>query len=119
MSIADDSFRFCEMFEGELLTELMLRHWEHPLAEDMVYRSGLIENAAKAIRMSMDGERLVEGLQPSQMNFVAAVWYAEWAGLQSSSPEIPAAELHQREGWLEAVRRAVPSCFCDQEDLPE
>lgn len=119
MSTANDSLRFCQMFEGELLTELMLRYWEHPLAEDAEYRNGLIENAAKAIRMSMDGERLMEGLQPSQMNFVAAVWYAEWTSLQSTSSEIPAAELHQREAWLKAVRGAVPSCFCDQNDLPD
>lgn len=119
MSIADDSLRFCQMFEGELLTELMLRHWGHPLAEDAEYRDGLIENAAKAIRMSMDGKKLVEGLQPAQMNFVAAVWYAEWAALQSSSSEIAATEGDQRERWLEALRRAVPSCFCDQEDLPQ
>jgi hypothetical protein len=117
MSIADDSLRFCEMFEGELLTELMLRYWGHPLAADVEYRDGLVENAAKAIRMSLDGEKLVEGLRPAQMNFVAAVWYAEWAGLQGSSPEIPAAEFRQREAWLAALRRAVPCCFCNQEDL--
>lgn len=119
MCIADDSFRFCQMFEGELLTELMLRYWEHPLAADAEYRSGLIENAAKAIRMSMNGEKLIEGLQPSQMNFVAAVWYAEWASLQIASSEVPAAELHQREAWLKALRQAVPSCFCDQSELSE
>lgn len=117
MSTAGDSLQFCEMFEGELLVELMLRYWEHPLAEDADYRNGLIENAARALRLSMNGERLIEGLQPPQINFVAAVWYAEWAALQTISSEIQEAELYQREAWLETLRRIIPSCFCDQDDL--
>ncbi|MDI6448636.1 hypothetical protein [Anaerobaca lacustris] len=119
MSIAGDSLRFCQMFEGELLAELMLRYWEHPRADDADYRNGLIENAAAAIRASMDGNKLMEDIEPSQMNFVAAVWYAEWAGLQSESSEISATDLRLRESWLETVRRAMPSCFCNQDDLPK
>jgi len=117
MSTADDSLQFCQMFEGELLAELMMRYWKHPLAEDGDYRNGLLENASKAIRMSSEGQKLIEGLNPSEMNFIAAIWYAEWAGLQSQSPEISTTELNQREAWLDAVRRAVPSCFCDPDDL--
>jgi hypothetical protein len=119
MSIAGDSLTFCQMFEGEFLTELMLRYWEHPLAKDADYRNGLLENAAKALRMSMEGHELVKGLPPSEVNFVAAVWYAEWASLQNASPEIRSEELHQREAWLRAVRQAVPSCFCDQNELSD
>jgi len=117
MSITGDCLKFCQMFEGELLTELMLRYWDHPLAEDADYRNGLIENAAKALRLSMEGQRLMKDLPPSEMNFVAAVWYAEWASLDSVSPEIPTDELQQREAWLKAMRQAVPSCFCDQSKL--
>jgi len=109
----------CRMFEGELLTELMLRYWGHPLAEDTDYRNGLLESAAKAIRISMEGQELIDGLPPSEMNFVAAVWYAEWASLDSSAPEIPAEELQQREAWLKAMRQAAPSCFCNQSKLSD
>jgi hypothetical protein len=52
------------------------------------------------------------------MNFVAAVWYAEWAALQSGYADVPDHERHQREAWLEVVRHSLPSCFCDQDDLP-
>ena len=52
------------MFEGELLTELMLRYWRHPLAENAEFRSDLIENAAKALRLSIEGNNLIEGLPP-------------------------------------------------------
>ena len=118
MSLADDSLRFCQMFEGEFLIELMLRYWHHPLAGESEYRNDLIESAADVIRASINGERLLEDLPPSQMNLVTAVWYAEWAGLQGGSSEIPDGELREREAWLEEVRRSVPLCFCDQNDLP-
>ena len=119
MSTVGDALRFCRAFEGELLIELMLRYWRHPLADDAGYRNSLIENAFEAIRASMDGKRLLEDVPPSQMNFVAAVWYAEWASLQSAYPEIAEGERQQREIWLQVLRRAVPSCFCDQNDLSD
>jgi hypothetical protein len=118
MSTLEDAIRFCHAFEGELLIELMLRYWRHPLAEDADFRSGLIENVLQATRLSMEGKRPLDDVPPSQMNFVAAVWYAEWAALQSGSADVPDHERHQREAWLEVVRHSLPSCFCDQDDLP-
>jgi len=106
------------LFEGELLIELMLRYWHHPLAEESEYRNDLVDSAAEVIQASINGEKLLEDLPPSQMNFVAAVWYAEWAGLQGGSSEIPETEFRQRQAWLQELRRSVPSCFCDQNELP-
>jgi hypothetical protein len=107
------------MFEGELLTELMLRYWRHPLAENAEFRNDLIENAAKALRLSIEGNNLIECLPPEYMSFIAALWYAEWSSLQNTSAEeIPESVLQKREAWLHALRRAVPSCFCNPKDLP-
>jgi len=50
----------------------------------------------------------MEDIPPKQMNFVAAVWYAEWAAVSNGQ----APKKRQRRKWLESVRRAVPSCFC-------
>ena len=105
------------MFEGELLAELMLRYWKHPLADNIEFRNYLIENAAKALRISIDGNELIEGLPSSSMSFIAALWYAEWVCLQITSNEISESELQQRQAWLNALRHAVPSCFCNPEDL--
>ena len=100
------------MFEGELLAELILRYWNHPLAEDLEFRNDLIENAAKILRLS------IEGLPPEYMSFVAALWYAEWSCLQNvSAVEASELEFQQREAWLNAFRYAVPSCFCNPNDL--
>jgi hypothetical protein len=119
VSIVKDSLRFCSIFEGELLAELMLRYWKHPLADDAEFRNGLIEHAAQALRLSIEGNQLIEGLPPEHMSFIAAIWYAEWAYLQNiSSVEISESELQQREGWLHKIRRTVPSCFCNPNDLP-
>ena len=107
------------MFEGELLTELMLRYWQHPLAEDAEFRNDLIENATKALRLSIEGNNLIEGLPPEYISFIAALWYAEWSSLQNASAEeIPESVLQKREACLRALRRAVPSCFCNPDDLP-
>jgi hypothetical protein len=107
------------MFEGELLTELMLRYWRHPLAENAEFRNDLIENAAKALRLSIEGNNLIEGLPPEYMSLIAALWYAEWSSLQNTSTEeILESVLQKREAWLRALRRAVPSCFCNPKDLP-
>ncbi|MBN1972849.1 MAG: hypothetical protein JW787_04375 [Sedimentisphaerales bacterium] len=119
MSIVKDSLKFCSVFEGELLVELMLRYWKHPLAEDVEFRNALLENAAKALRLSIEGTNLIEGLPPNYMSFIAALWYVEWSFLQNASAdEIQESELQQREAWLNAVQHAVPSCFCNPNDLP-
>lgn len=107
------------MFEGELLAELMLRYWNHPLAENAEFRNNLIENAAKVLRLSIEKNNLIEDLPSEYVSFIAALWYVEWTCLQNiSSNEISESELQQREGWLIKVRRAVPSCFCNPNDLP-
>jgi hypothetical protein len=120
MSIAKDSLKFCSMFEGELLTELLLRYWHHPLADNEEFRRDIIETAAKALRASIDGKNLIEGLPPEDMSFIAAVWYAEWSNLQNAyNNEDIKPIFQQREDWLLALRHAVPSCFCDPKNLPE
>ena len=119
MSTADDSLRFCDMFEGELLLELMLRFWKHPLSSDTEFRNDLIEKAAEILKASQEGQHLLENMPPSQMNFVAAVWYAEWTTLQTPSPDISKEDFRDRNEWLNAIRNSIPSCFCDQNNLSE
>ena len=52
-------------------------------------------------------EVFVEGLPTKEMNFVSAVWYAEWCGVQDEDRE---RDLRQK--WLGDIRRSLPSCFC-------
>lgn len=112
MSIANASLKMTGLFEAELLIELMLRYWRHPLAEQKWFRDQLLENAAEALRSSVAGVSLIEGLQPRSMNLVAATYYAEWSAL-AGLPDGETSEVAQRREWLAAVRRSVPSCFCD------
>lgn len=111
-SIATACLRFTGLFEAELLTELMLRFWDHPRADDDEFRSGLLESAAEVLRMSASGQRLIEELDPQKVNFVAALWHAESTSLAERG-DIPQEERTQREAWLKALLKAVPSCFCD------
>jgi hypothetical protein len=101
------------LFEAELLTELMLRYWKHPLADDAAFREQLLETAAEVLRASDNGDRLLEDIPPTEMNLVAALWYAEWSSVAETT-EGPATE---RQAWLDSVRKAVPSCFCRQNHL--
>jgi hypothetical protein len=99
------------MFEAELLLELMLRHWQHPLADDAEFRNHLLETATAVLDEAVRGTSLVEGVSPADMNFIAAVYYAE---LRASEESHNSSELRQvREMWLARVRRCLPSCFCD------
>jgi hypothetical protein len=116
MSPARKSLRFTGTFEAELLVELMLRYWKHPLAADNEYRNNLLEQAAEALRVSIRGVRLVEDIKPKYMNFVAAVWYAEAATIDSE-PKISPRERKSRKRWLTTVRQSIPSCFCDPDLL--
>lgn len=117
MSIASESLRVTGLFEAELLTELMLRFWRHPFADDADFRNDLLERAAEALQLAVAGNELISGLPGAKMNLVAALWYAERATIEgplsSSLPAIPA-----RVAWLHAVQHALPSCFCDPELLP-
>ena len=116
--IAKESLRITGLFESELLTELILRQWEHPLAGDSDFRMGLLEGAGEILHASIDGNLQIEGVPPDEMNLVAALWLAEWTTL-TSDPSIHEQERDHRQRWLDSVRRSVPSCFCDQELLDD
>jgi hypothetical protein len=113
MSIARRCLELASLFEAELLTELMLRHWKHPFADDAEFRNDLLEASTQALQHAANGEQLLDSVAPENINLVAALWYAEWVAMPTSESE-DAVEIHQpREKWLEVVRRAVPSCFTD------
>lgn len=116
MSLAEDAFRFAAVFEGELLTHLMLVHWGHPLADDAEFRSELLETATEVLQASIDGEKLIEPVPPESMNLVAAIWYAEWCNTDSERSQ-NLEKLDERRTWLKNVRHALPSCFCNPELL--
>jgi hypothetical protein len=118
MSIAKESLRMTGLFEAELLIELMLRYWNHPLCNERWFCDQLLENAAEALRQSVAGTQLIEGLKPKHMNLVAAAYYVEWSAVSTMQPApSTATEMEQRQEWLAAIRRAIPGCFCDPEDL--
>jgi hypothetical protein len=101
------------LFEAEVLIELMLRYWQHPLAADRDFRNGLLEGAADVLRACVAGQRVMADLPPKKMNFIAAVWYVEWNALASGADD----PQGQRQAWLEAVRKSIPSCFCPPDRL--
>ena len=114
MSTAKQSYDFSGLFEAELLLELMLRFWQHPLAEDVSFRNWLLDGTSEALRQSLEGTTLLEDIKPEDMNFIAAMWYVEWCALNTATTD---AISLQRQQWLETVRRTLPSCFCDPSDL--
>jgi hypothetical protein len=100
----------CPLFEAELLVQLMLINWGHPLTGDESFRQGLLESATKLLLTASDescAEVFIEGLPTREMNFVSAVWYAEWCGVQDDDRE-----REPRRKWLSDVRHALSSCFC-------
>lgn len=105
----------CGFFEVELLASLMLRYWQHPRADDHEFVNHLIETAADVLVQSRAGTQFFEEISPEDMNFVAAFWYAEACQLS----DIPEPDTEQRREWLGKVRRALPSCFCDPDELYE
>lgn len=116
MSIAEESFRYSGLFEAELLLELMMRYWNHPHADNTIFRTNLLETAVEVLRLAIAGTSSVEGVKPEKMNLVAAIWCAEVLALDGVQEDsIATAEL--RKQWTEKVRRAVPSCFCDPDML--
>jgi hypothetical protein len=112
-SIAERCYALSGLFEAELLVELMLRHWGHPMAADRDFRNALLESAVDVLKSSIGGEELIEGIPPDQVNLVMAIWFAEWSSLNEASSDEPAA----RKEWLEKVKRAIPSCYSDQDAL--
>jgi hypothetical protein len=116
-SIAEKSLGITSLFEAELLVRLMLRNWRHPFADDEDFASALLENASQALRDAAQGTQLIETVPATDLNFVAAVWYAESCDVEQGEGE--AQGLPARKAWLSAVRRALPSCFCDPSDLQD
>lgn len=112
-SIAARCHALSGLFEAELLVELMLRYWAHPLASDADFRTQLLEAAVGVLEASMQGKALIEGIPSEQVNLVMAIWFAEWSSLTDSGVE----HLEARKLWLTKVRRAIPSCFTDQDEL--
>jgi hypothetical protein len=116
VSIARQSLRLTGMFEAELLVELMLRIWHHPLATSPDFRNDLLESAAAVLRASLDGERCFIEIDPQNVNLVAAIWYAE-VGAIEGNPDISTTERTHRRKWTETLKRSVPSCFCNPDRL--
>ena len=114
-SIAEKSLDLCQLFEAELLLELMLRYWAHPRADDREFRSHLLETATEVLREAVGGASFIEGVVPSNMNFVAAVYYAETRSFEESA-DTPSAKK-ARQDWLATIGRSLPSCFCDPDLL--
>ncbi len=113
MSKLDVMIQLCGLYEAELLLALMLERWAHPRADDKEFANHLLETTADILNQPKRGERFFDDIPPADMNFVAAVWYAEWCHLQDSGePDVP-----ERQGWLTNLRRSVPGCFCDPDDL--
>lgn len=114
MSQLDAAIRFCGLFEAELLVDLMLRYWEHPCAGDREVVNDLVETAAEVLKQARDGQECIDGIDADDMNFIAAVWYAEFCHVASSQDT----DVEERREWLKKIRRSLPSCFCDPADLP-
>lgn len=112
-SIAEASLAASGLFEAEILTELLLWRWNHPLKDDAEFRNGLLEDAALALRRAASGEQLLETLPAQETNLIAAIYYVEWNLIGSGGDPDGA-----RRKWLDDLRRAIPSCFCAQDDLP-
>jgi hypothetical protein len=50
------------------------------------------------------------------VNFVAAMWYAESVSLGQEG-QIDESERERRNAWLDSVIKALPSCFCNPDLL--
>ncbi len=114
--IAKVSLDFTGLYESELLTELMLRFWNHPNADNADFRNILLETAAEALRAAVAGQQLIEGLPPNEMNLVSAIWFAEWNRIENDT-EVSSDERAAVETWLATLRLSIPACFCDHKYL--
>jgi len=111
-SLAQMCLELTSLFEAEVLVDLMLHWWQHPYANDKEFANGLLEDASQLLRMAVGGEGGPPGIRPENLSLVAAIWWAEQHQITDESPD-----AEQRKHWLDAVRRALPSCFCDPSDL--
>jgi hypothetical protein len=116
-SVAEKCLEITSLFEAELLVRLMLRNWSHPFADDEEFANGLLEDASEALRNAIRGEQLIEGLPAADLNFIAAVWYAEDCAV--TQEVLNSETIMARRNWLSTVRRALPSCFCNPSDLEQ
>ena len=118
-SNAGRSFAFCSMFESEILTWLMLRNWNHPLAEDDDHKSQLLETATEVLREASEGpedQEFVAGMPARDMNLVSAIRYVECLAIENTeSSNDPG--IAPRRQWLRDIRRTLPSCFCPVDHL--
>jgi hypothetical protein len=114
---AEKSLEITSLFEAEVFVRLMLWRWNHPLADDVEFANALLENAASALRDASQGEQLIQSVPATDLNLIAALWYAESCAVQEEGADPNT--LKERKAWLSAVRRALPSCFCDPSDLHE
>ena len=107
----------CPLFESELLLELMLRYWNHPFADNADFRGNLLETVTDVLTAASEGLsdcELIPGLPTAEMNFVAAVWYVEHCAVNDANGK---SNVSNRVRWLNAIRRSLPSCFCDPNSL--
>lgn len=115
-STAERSLNITGMFEAEVLVQLLLSNWKHPYAGDKEFASQLLEDAATVLREVIEeGAEVIEGVPPHDLNLIAAVWCAEHRAVDPGRDDPQT--LPKRKAWLEAVRRALPSCFCDPSEL--
>jgi len=114
-SNAEASLAICSLFESEILLRLMMRHWQHPRADDDDFQTQLLEAATEVLKAAcVDQDQVfIVGLPASAMNFVAAIWYAENLALEELKTSHETEEMAARVKWLDSIRRAFPSCFCD------
>lgn len=87
---AKQCLAICPLFEAEWLLELMLRNWHHPCAAEESFRQALLESATELLIVTSQEfceEVFIQGLPAKEMNFVAAVWYAEWVCVQYNGRE--------------------------------
>ena len=114
MTIAENSLTITGLFEAEVLTELLLWRWDHPLRHDADFRNDLLEDATTALRRAVAGEQLIESVPAKEMNLIAAIHYVEWHSISNGEGDPDGG----RQQWLDHVRRSIPSCFCSHADLP-
>src|SRR5438874_2397242 len=107
-STAKRCLEFSGLFEAELLVRLMLKNWNHPLAQNEEFADALLEGTAEALQASVRGEQLLDGIPPTSMNFVSAAWYVEHSALEMDPNAYGMVE--ERTAWLSAIRHSLPSC---------
>ena len=110
-SIAQRCLNLAGLFEAEVLVELMLRFWHHPLADEIEYRNDLLEKANQVLERAADGIAVIEPLKAADTNLIAAIWYAESTGIYNDKSEQSVETIKARKKWLDQVRISIPSCF--------